>query len=341
MADWNKTARFRALLSGETADRPIVSGWHHFLNKEQNAGDLAEATIAFTREFAWDWVKINPRATYYAETWGNCYDFRDYRTVFPKQTAAAIREAADVWRIEPRRAAESAPLAEQLQAARLIRSGLADTPLTQTVFSPLTVLLFLAGQSAYVNDTVYGSERPVPLEALFGGQRAGVHRALHAIAVTLAEYVEELGRIGIDGIFYAVTGTAHPGLFDESAFNEFSRPYDHIVLEAASFGKRILHTCGAHSQPERFNDYPIEGISWDTYAAGNAGLDAPLRATKVGGIDHALFAGGDLERIRAQAREALSLMRGQPFLLAPNCAVPVNATDAALYQLRNSLEEGL
>jgi uroporphyrinogen decarboxylase len=56
---WKKKDRFQALLSGERADRPIVSGWHHFLDKEQNANDLAEATISFTKKFSWDWVKIN------------------------------------------------------------------------------------------------------------------------------------------------------------------------------------------------------------------------------------------------------------------------------------------
>lgn len=72
------------------------------------------------------------------------------------------------------------------------------------------------------------------------------------------------------------------GVFDDAAFQELSRPYDEMVLEAAGYGKRILHTCGAYSQPERFNNYPIEGISWDTAAPGNPGLHAELRPTKVG-----------------------------------------------------------
>ncbi|RSK54634.1 uroporphyrinogen decarboxylase family protein [Bacillus canaveralius] len=339
MGEWNKKQRFAALLSGERADRPIVSGWRHILDKEQNAKDLAEATVAFTKQFDWDWVKINPRATYYAESWGNTYDFQDYRSVFPKQTRAVIQKASDVWDIHEKKAIESTPLKEQLEAVKQIRQGLPDTPLVQTIFSPLTVLLFLAGQSAYVNDTVYGSENPVTIAALLSEQRTGVHRALHAIAMTLADYVIELNRAGADGIFYAVTGTANPDMFEAAAFNEFSRPYDLIVLEAAQQGKRILHTCGAHAQPERFSDYPIDGISWDTKAAGNPDLDAALNATKIGGVDHALFAANDIGRIHAQAEEALSIMANQPFILAPNCSIPVNVTDEALIQLRQSVLE--
>ncbi|MES1060500.1 hypothetical protein [Enterococcus faecium] len=47
---WNKQKRFEALLTGTKADRPIVSGWHHFLDKEQTSADLAEATVEFATE---------------------------------------------------------------------------------------------------------------------------------------------------------------------------------------------------------------------------------------------------------------------------------------------------
>src|SRR5699024_8667981 len=114
------------------------------------------------------------------------------------------------------------PLIEQLEAARIIRQGLPDTPLVQTIFSPMSVLLFLIGQSAYVSDTIYGSDNKLNLRTLLTEQRAGVHHALHAIAVTLADYVQELGVIGMEGVFYAVTGTAHPGILNEAEFNEFS-----------------------------------------------------------------------------------------------------------------------
>lgn len=110
-----------------------------------------------------------------------------------------------------------------------------------------------------------------------------------------------------------------------------------MVLEAAGYGKRILHTCGAYSQPERFNHYPIEGISWDTAAPGNPGLHAELRPTKVGGVDHALFAAHHPGRIRAQAEFALRLMADEPFLLAPNCAIPLTVEDRSLQALRDSI----
>lgn len=336
---WSKKDRFNALLSGELADRPIVSGWRHFIDKEQNAEDLADITVSFTKKYDWDWVKINPRATYLAEIWGNVYDFKDYRTVFPRQKTTVIETASNLWDIEVKKAVNSAVLMEQLEAVKKIRQGLPETPLIQTVFSPLTVLLFIVGRSAYVTETVFGIDQPVTMESLFTEHRAAAHHALHAISLTLTDYIKELQQAGLDGLFYAVTGTAHPGLFDEAMFNEFSRPYDSIVLEAAQYGKNILHTCGTYAQPERFNDYRIDGISWDTKAEGNPDLDAALKATKVGGVDHGVFVKNDISQIQKQAEQALTLMKNQPFILAPNCAIPLNVTDEALEQLKNSVFE--
>ncbi|QUL54054.1 uroporphyrinogen-III decarboxylase [Paenibacillus tritici] len=337
MSVWSKQDRFQAILSGELADRPIISGWRHFIDKEQNAEDLAQSTISFTETYDWDWVKINPRATYLAEAWGNQYDFADYQTVFPRQLTTVIPEARNLWDLEVKKAGGTASLLEHLEAVRKIRRGLPDTPLIQTVFSPLTVLLFLVGRSAYVTKTVFGIEQPVTLDSLFKEHRAAAHHALHVIALTLADYVQELRQAGSDGLFYAVTGTAHPGLFDEAMFDELSRPYDSIVLEAASYGKNILHTCGAYAQPERFNDYRIDGISWDTIAEGNPGLEAELKATKVGGVDHGLFAGNNVPQIEQQAKEALARMKNQPFILSPNCAIPLTVTDEALVHFKNTV----
>lgn len=337
MSNLAKMQRFEKLLSGEKGDRPIVSGWHHFLEKEQTATDLAKATITFAKKYDWDWIKINPRATYLAETFGNIYDFTDYKWVFPKQSKQAIKKSSDVWNVTEVDVAKSSPLQEQIEAVRLIRDGLPEVPIIQTVFSPLTILMFLTGNSSYVDQTMYGSEAPVDFMELVKTERAGVHRALHAITMTMANYVKELERVGVNGLFYAVTGTAHPELFDEATFNEFSRPYDSIVLQAMKKGKRILHTCGSYSQPGRFIDYPIEGISWDTEAEGNPGLDIKLDKTKVAGVDHRIFEGSDDSLIGEQAKQAIDVMKDQPFLLVPNCAVSVKASEGALNTLRKSV----
>lgn len=334
----SKKQRFEAILSGKKLDRPIVSGWHHFLEHEHTAEDLAQATIDFARKYDWDWIKINPRATYLAEAFGNTYDFADYQWVFPKQTKAMIEKTADLWKVKEVDVGQSAPLQEQLAALSKIRAGLPDTPLVQTVFSPLTILMFLTGNSSYVDKTMYGSEAPPSFQKLLETDRAGIHYALNQIAQTMARYVEQLEHKAVDGLFYAVTGTTHPGLFSEAMFNELSRPYDAIVLDAMKQGKRILHTCGSYADPERFDDYPIEGTSWDTEAEGNPSLAIELKKTKVAGVDHQIFDTTDPTTIKGQVDDALKLMVDQPFMLVPNCAVSVTATAEALTALKESVK---
>lgn len=340
MTSWTKHDRFNATLSGERADRPPVTAWRHFVDAENDAASLAEATASFTRAWDWDWVKLNPRATYYAEAWGSTFDADDYRDVLPRQLRAAVERPSDLAAIGVLSPAASAALSEQLTAARLVRAALPDVPVTETLFSPLSVLLQLAGLPLYAGGVIYGSTPSVTLAELLTADRSAVHHALHAIALTLADFATTLvsPEVGLDGIFYAVTGTASPGLIDEATFRELSRPYDEIVLSAASGAHRILHTCGPTSNPGWFDDYPVDAVHWDQHAAGNPDVDLELRATPVGGVAHALFGAHDDAAVGAQARAALARTHGRAFLLAPACSVPITVDDASLAALRNAVE---
>lgn len=340
MSSWTKHDRFTATLSGQLADRPPVTAWRHFVESENDAASLADATEAFTRAWDWDWVKLNPRATYYAEAWGSVFDPTDYRDVLPRQRRAAVATAADLGAIGVLRPADVPALREQLTAARLVRSALPDVPVTQTVFSPLSVLLQLAGLPLYTGGSIYGASPSLTVGELLSTDRSAVHRALHAIAHTLGDYVAGLlsSEIGVDGIFYAVTGTASPGLVDEATFRELSRPYDEVVLEAASGAHRILHTCGPASNPRWFDEFPVDAVHWDQHAAGNPGVDLSLRAAVVGGVDHTLFGAHEHAAIVEQARAALARTHERPFLLTPACSLPITVDDASLKALRDAVE---
>jgi uroporphyrinogen decarboxylase len=341
MSTWTSRDRFSATLAGQAPDRPPISAWRHFIDHEHGAATLAQATIDFARQWGWDWVKINPRATYYAEAWGKIYDISDYRDVLPRQVSTPIIRPADLYTIGRLDAATTPALREHLEAARLVRAGLPELPVTQTVFSPLGVLLDLAGRPAFARGAVYGSTDPIPLLELLSADRSGLHRALRAIAETLADYVSHLlsPSVGLDGIFYAVLGTAQTGLLDAATFHELSRPYDEIVLAAADGAVRILHTCGPQSHPEWFINYPVDGINWDQQATGNPGLIAPLSRIAVGGVSHELIATGTPDQVEAQTRAALRIADGRPFLLTPGCAIPIAVPDANLAAFRSVLQE--
>lgn len=336
---WTKQQRFEAQLVGEVTDRPSISAWKHILEAEQDALKLAQATVHFAQKYDWDWLKLNPKATYLAEAWGNTYDFADYNWVFPKETSRRIYQPQDIEHIQSLSIDENKSFQEQLQFIRAVHEALPEVPKLQTVFSPLTVLLFLAGRGFYINHTIHGSKQPITLQQLFTDYKFLAHQALQAIAETVAEYAQATIDAGAAGLFYATTGTAHYQLFSKDQFEEFSTKYDFIILDAIRDSQTILHTCGEYADPTRFNDYPIKGISWDTLAKGNPSLSETFNHTKVGGVDHQLFKQGNEQLIYEQTVAALNTMTDQPFLLAPNCAVPPDASEESLLAFKRALAE--
>lgn len=340
----DRRSEFRSLLTGSSKSRFLTSAWQHFVGDEYDPDRFAATVIDFNRSWDWDWVKINPRAVYYSEVWGSVYDPHDYAGVIPTLVSPAIRSTEDLKRIRPVDPRTNPALSEHLASARLIREGLPDQPLLQTVFSPLSVLFQLAALPLYPNDTVPGAgSTRLTHQNLLTDDRENAHRALSAIAQTFADYVRLLlapideGGAGLDGIFYAVTGTANASLVSPPDFAEFSRRYDLEVLEAADGAPVILHTCGPDSHPEWFTGYPVDALHWDQFKAGNPTLDADLGITVVGGPHHELFApDADHDRAGAQLDEILQAAPDRPFLLAPSCTVPTPADDSLLRLLRDA-----
>ena len=60
-----KIERINAALKGEEVDAVPVSFWRHFYHQERDPGLLADALLAFQREYEWDFMKVNPRASYH------------------------------------------------------------------------------------------------------------------------------------------------------------------------------------------------------------------------------------------------------------------------------------
>ncbi|CAL8977348.1 hypothetical protein PROP_02172 [Propionicimonas sp. T2.31MG-18] len=339
----DRRAEFGALLHGESTRRFLTSAWQHFVGDEYDPVRFAATTVEFNRRWDWDWVKINPRATYYSEVWGSIYDPDDYVGVVPRLVSPAISTVADLASIRPLDPAANPVLSEHLLSSRLIREQLPDRTLLQTVFSPLSVLLQLAGLPLYLDDPVPGSAAQLTADELLRSDPEGAHAALASIAQTFADYVELLvapldeGGAGLDGIFYAVTGTASGNRVDKEAFLEFSRPYDQQVLAAAGGSQVVFHTCRAHSHPDWFTGYRVDALHWDQFQPGNPPLDTDFGLAVVGGVSSELFAvGGDQTEVARQLDATLATRVHRPFLLAPSCTIPTPAEPESLRRLRDA-----
>jgi uroporphyrinogen decarboxylase len=313
--------RIRKTLKGEKVDRPAMSFWRHFYDREGTAEALAGAMLEFQRAYDWDFVKVNPRASYHVEDWG-------VRTARPgpgpldkpKVTHSVVREPEDWEAIRPKDPTKGT-LGEMLDAMERIAAEIqGETDWVMTVFNPLSIAADL------VND-----------DALFvahlrqHGER--VHAALRGITETYAAFIHETMLRGASGIFFATTDWGNGTRIDRDLMLEFGRPYDlRALAPAESALLNVIHVCGPEAFLRDFLDYPVSAISWAAHEKGNPSI-GELRAltgkTLLTGIDHErTFVLGPVEAIQAEARAAIEASGGTRFILGPGCAVPVQAKAA-------------
>lgn len=336
----NKHERVAAALAGEAVDRPPVSAWRHFIDREQNAADLADAMLEFHRTYDWDWMKVNPRATYFAEAWGNTYDFGQYVSVVPRTTRVTLESVADLDRLTPVDPSGGA-FGEQLDALGRIRRGVdGDAPIIQTVFSPLSVIGWLAGGPAGFDVPGLPSSLPLLRQAIDEAPDA-LEAALEAVTTTLASYARITREAGADGIFFAIVRLARAGYLTREEYARFGRPYDLRVLDAvAGAPLNVLHICGDQVYFDAVAEYPVGAISWNSEAPGNPSFGeaaAMTRAAVMGGVDEgATLPHGTPADVTQAVNGALAATGGRRTLVSPGCSVDHRTPADNLVALRDA-----
>ena len=313
MSNMTKRERVFAAIRGDDVDRPPIGFWGHDFIREWTAEGLAEAMLDMVRTYDYDYLKVNPRATYYSEAWGCRYKQLHDPTQGPELEHWVLNESNDLERIRPVDAASGA-LGEQLEALRLISDGLAgDVPFVQTVFSPLSVVGRLAQDRSIIKRWM--TEAPDAL-----------HGALEAITETLAAYTKLSLDVGADGIFFPTTEWGTYDALTDEQYELFGRPYDLRVLKAADGADfNIFHVCRAHNMLDKLIDYPAAVINWDIHAKGNDSLAAVLAKTDMavmGGVDiWRTLPKGNPEQVREEVERALRDTGGKRFLVGPGCSI--------------------
>jgi uroporphyrinogen decarboxylase len=309
MNEMTKRERVRAALAGEAVDRVPVALWRHDFLREWSPEDLVAATLEAYRADDWDFIKFNPRATYFAEAWGNTYE-RPVDQRQPRLTAATIADAAGLARVAPLDPRQGV-FREHLRALWLLIREVGDeVDVVQTVFSPLSVVAMLCGSDASFRE--------------FAGSDAdAAHAALEAAAGTLAAYARACVDAGAAGIFFAPLRWASRDTCDDDFYREFGRPFDLAVLDAVQDAPfNVLHVCRDHNMLDGLLDYPVAAFNWADRGEGNPSLhDVKARTQKavMGGIDQAHLHAMSAGEVHTQALDALSV--GPGLFLTAGCAV--------------------
>jgi uroporphyrinogen decarboxylase len=318
--------RMRACLAGRETDRPPVALWRHFPSDDQSPETLAAATLHFQAVYDFDLVKVTPASSFCLRDWGAQDEWRGDTEGTRRYTRRVVREARDWSRLRPLDP-ELGHLAAQLECLRLIRHGLgADVPLLQTVFSPLAQAKNLAGGELLLEHL-----RLEPQAVLNG---------LEIIAESTRRFIAAAGRIGVDGIFYAVQH-AQAALLSREEYLRFGLAFDRSVSEgAAGLWCNMLHLHGRGIYFELFEDMGFPVVNWHDRETAPT-LGEALRRFEgavCGGMRQDTLALGNPAAVRAEAVESLDQTSGRRIVLGTGCVVPVIAPHGNLLAARGSVD---
>ena len=318
--------RVLAAIQGKPVDRVPIALWRHFPLQDQKAETLAAAHVAFQKRWQWDVLKVTPAASYYGDDWGLRAGYKPNPEGVRHVTERPIKKPAD-WAHLKNLDVTSGVYGRELHALRVTREGLPDTLMLATVFSPLTVARGLAGEQALVR---YLRENPEDL-----------HRGLEVITDVTARFTAETLSSGADGIFFA-TQCATTTYLTVEEYEEFGRPYDLRVLEAAAGGDvRLLHIHGTDIMFDALTDYPVDIVNWHDRKTPPS-LGGAREQTSIclaGGINEwETLLSGTPEAIAAEIRDAVTQTGGRRHIVAAGCVMPIEVPDERLKAVRQAVE---
>lgn len=324
------TDRLAALAEGVRGDRPPVSLWRHFYKDEDNLDKFVEMMVGWQTQYDWDFMKINPRASYHYEPWGVVMRPSPDRATKAERIGFPIQRPIDLLKIAP--LPMTHPLFDfQLKAISRIRKEIKQPfRITMTVFNPISIL----GDMVPDENVLLTSLRDHP-ELL--------HSALRAVTETFVNLVHEFRNAGADGIFFATTQWASAERLSVEELNRFALPYDRQVWGAAGDGSfNILHVCERKIYLSEYNDFKADLTNWDVSLPENPSMEEGygiVGRPVLGGIHHETDLATDSpEQITGRVRRLIDTNGEIPYSVGPGCAIPVNTSDENVAAVRAAVE---
>ncbi|MBN1660825.1 MAG: uroporphyrinogen decarboxylase [Anaerolineae bacterium] len=322
-----KRERLEAAIRGEETDRLPVALWRHFPGDDQDPAALAASTLAFQRQYDFDFIKVTPASSFAVRDWGvedvwsgNQEGTRDYC----HQPVRAPEEWQGLRRLGP----DQGALGAQLRCLELIHDAVGDeVPFIQTIFNPLSQAKNLVGR-----DHLLAHVRENPVAVRIG---------LETITETTVRFIEAARQRGIAGIFLAVQH-ANYGLMSEQEYQEFGVPFDRRLLEAASgLWLNVLHLHGHRVMFDLLADYPVQVVNWHDRETPPRLQEGQQRVTGavLGGLRQwDTMLRGTPHDVQAEAAEAIEQTGGRRFILGTGCVTPITAPWANLRAARQAVE---
>jgi uroporphyrinogen decarboxylase len=322
--------RIQACLQGEPLDRPPVALWRHFPVDDQSPESLAAAVLDFQRAYDFDLVKVTPASSYCLKDWGVKDEWRGN----PEGTRAYLQPAIgqpEDWLRLPILDPVRGHLGEQLACLRMVVTELGgDTPVIQTIFSPLSQAKNLVG-----GERLLVHLRQFP---------DAVHSGLKTIVESTRSFIDQARKTGIAGLFYAVQHAQY-GLLSVEEYQTFGRTYDRMVLDGLEHDQNLwlnmLHLHGEDVMFDQFLDYPLQIINWHDRDTPPSLDQAQVSFSGVvcGGLQRERsMVLGNPAQVESEALDAIRMTEGRKFILGTGCVLPILAPRANIMAARKSVD---
>jgi uroporphyrinogen decarboxylase len=308
--------RIAAAIAGKAVDRPPMSLWQHFPERDQTPEDLTAATMAWQNRYHFDFVKYMPPGDYATIDWG-------LRSRYTGSTSGT-RTATDIPITDPGDWKSLKPIDVSqgfngmiVEAVRQTRKALnPDMPLLQTIFSPLTIAMKLSGGRAIEHLRAH----PVLM-----------HQALSVIRDVTSDMAAASFEAGADGMFFA-SQCADSSLMDDVEYREFGLTYDLPIFNATppAGAINLVHFHGEMPMIHLLSRYPAQIVNWhDRHAGPNLAEGSRLtRKCVAGGINERTINAWSPDEIGMEVDEAIEQMNGRWLIVAPGCVIPTDTPEA-------------
>jgi len=328
MAQMTRQERLQAAIRGDDVDRVPVTLWRHWPGDDQRAEDLARAHLVFQRQYDFDFIKVSPASSFCVEDWGAETRYMGNNEGTREHLRRVVRQPEDWGRLpvlNPRQGA----LGRQLRCLELIGQEVGDeVPFIQTVFNPLSVARYLAGDR-----TLLAHMRQHP---------AAVREGLATITESLTRFVAEVARTGASGIFLAVQH-ANYHLLGEEEYGHLGTAYDQRVLQTAGeMWFNVLHLHGQNIMFDLLARYPVAAVNWHDRETPPTLAEAQTRTDRalIGGLRQVeTMLRGTPEGVRAEAADAIVQTGGRRFILGTGCVTFITSPTSNIYAARDAAEQ--
>jgi uroporphyrinogen decarboxylase len=327
MPDMTKRERIKAALAGKPVDRPPVGFWRHWPGDDQREDTLAAVTLDFQRIYDLDFIKFPVSSAYTVSDYGVTHEYRGSIGGDRVYLERVVKTIEDWDRIEPLDVRYGVYGWHLKSLARVAFEKDPDTPLIVTMFNPLALAFYLAGQ-----ETCLAHLRTYPEK---------VEPALKALAQTGADFAKAAIEAGADGIFLSARFASYE-IFSDSEYDRFGRPGDLAVLEAASGGWfNVLHVHGPYPLLVHLSDYPAHAFNWHDRTAypSLSAASGLFEGALMGGIDqYDVLEKGSPGEVAAQVHDSIRQMNGHRLIVTPGCTYPLNVPHANLMAMRRAVD---